>query len=215
MRVSKKFTEDEDNFIHANIDRLSCGAIAENLGRHPGSVSSRTLTLGLREKNRTIRYFSPEEDEYIKTNAGRTTIAEIANHLGRTSSTVRDRGIKFLGCNFRYIKAKPSIGPDGYKRIPIENPNKRGCDWHREHVYVVEQDIGRNVTPEETIHHIDLDKRNNERDNLHLFANGSQHSKAHWSLRNLAKDLLHAGIIYFDRNEGVYKLCETSKRKPV
>lgn len=210
MRYARKFTEEEDEFIRGNIDRLGCAAIAKHLGRHTGSVSSRTLALGVRERNRTIRYFTPEEDGFIRENAGTKTIKEIADHLGRTSSSVRGRGINFLGCDFGYIKSKPYY-TKGYRNIPIVRPDGKGCDWHREHIYVAEQQAGKKLSQGEIVHHINMDKRDNSANNLHIFAGHSQHNKAHFSLNKLTKELLTRGVIAFNADRGVYELCEMGK----
>jgi hypothetical protein len=51
-------------------------------------------------------------------------------------------------------------------RVPIEGGGSRGVSEHR---YVVEQDIGRELLPEETVHHINNQKTDNRRENLELF----------------------------------------------
>lgn len=48
-----------------------------------------------------------------------------------------------------------------------------------EHRLVMEQFIGRYLTPEEQVHHKDEDKRNNDISNLELCANQKEHSEQH------------------------------------
>jgi hypothetical protein len=48
-----------------------------------------------------------------------------------------------------------------------------------EHRYVMSRYIGRDLTDEETVHHIDGDKRNNHIKNLELLADNAEHKKRH------------------------------------
>lgn len=59
------------------------------------------------------------------------------------------------------------------------------CDdgWILEHRFVVEQFIGRKLTKEEVVHHIDEDKSNNDINNLVLFKNQREHSAWHNKLK--------------------------------
>ena len=52
-----------------------------------------------------------------------------------------------------------------------------------EHRLVVERFIGRELTKEERVHHIDKDKKNNKIENLMLFKNDSEHIKFHNKVR--------------------------------
>ncbi len=52
-----------------------------------------------------------------------------------------------------------------------------------EHRIVVEEFIGRKLTKEEKVHHIDENKQNNNIDNLMLFSNDSEHIKFHNKVR--------------------------------
>jgi len=49
----------------------------------------------------------------------------------------------------------------------------------REQRLVMEAKLGRYLTPEEVVHHIDGDKENNDPDNLMLFANNGEHTRFH------------------------------------
>ena len=48
-----------------------------------------------------------------------------------------------------------------------------------EHRFVMECKLGRYITEEECVHHIDFNKSNNEPSNLMLFKNNSEHIKFH------------------------------------
>lgn len=69
--------------------------------------------------------------------------------------------------------------------------------WRPEHVLLMEQDIGRRLRPTESVHHIDLDKSNNNMGNLFLCSPNAQHNALHASLSRTLKSLLAAGAIRF------------------
>lgn len=56
-----------------------------------------------------------------------------------------------------------------------------------EHRHVMELHLGRKLTKEEVVHHIDGNRKNNDISNLMLFENNSEHIKHHAKLRRDAK----------------------------
>ena len=74
---------------------------------------------------------------------------------------------------------------NGYILIKKPNhpfSNKRGYVY--EHRLVMEQHLGRYLTPEEVVHHRNEIKDDNIPKNLKLFANESEHQKFHHSSNN-------------------------------
>lgn len=61
-----------------------------------------------------------------------------------------------------------------FKYVP-SHPNANSVGYVREHRLVMEKIIGRFLTKEEVIHHIDGNKKNNTPENLMLFENNSKH----------------------------------------
>ena len=104
-----------------------------------------------------------------------------------------------------YYWRRQTLDKDGNK-ISTGDGNKRT------HIYlhriIVEEDIGRPLKSNEIVHHIDMDKLNNDLDNLWL-CNQRQHGLAHGSFDKLLPDLMkYGGKIEFDREKGIYKLIK-------
>lgn len=70
--------------------------------------------------------------------------------------------IKRSGYWYLYFPEHPFSGKQGYIA---------------EHRVVIEKSIGRYLTPQEAVHHIDNDRANNSLDNLQLFATHGEHTK--------------------------------------
>ena len=71
-----------------------------------------------------------------------------------------------------------------------------------EHRLVMEKQIGRYLTKEEIVHHVDLNKTSNDINNLCLYESNSAHRFAHAQLEKIATELIRAGVIKFD--DGTY-----------
>ena len=92
---------------------------------------------------------------------------------------------------------KNKLGSRGYrKRI-------NGKDVHRK---VMEDCIGRQLTSNEKVHHINLDKIDNRIENLFICNGQSEHSIIHRQLEQIASQLIESGIIGFKNGE--YYICE-------
>ena len=69
-----------------------------------------------------------------------------------------------------------------------EHPNCGVKKTVLEHRFVMECKLGRYLTEEECVHHIDFNKSNNEPSNLMLFKNNSEHIKFHKKLKKNDKN---------------------------
>ena len=75
--------------------------------------------------------------------------------------------------------APPTVDKDGYIRVHAPDhpwPRRRG--YIRENIRVMELAIGRRITNDEVVHHIDHDRCNNALENLQLMRRG-EHSRYH------------------------------------
>ena len=113
------------------------------------------------------------------------------------------------GKNHHNWKGGRIIKGDGY--IGIWSPNHIRADnqgYVYEHTLVYEKEKGILPNKENVIHHIDLDKTNNDINNLYL-CNYKDHLSLHRSIEKLIKPLLEQEIICF--NNGEYKLKDIYK----
>lgn len=101
---------------------------------------------------------------------------------------------------------------NGYKRITLKDGRRI-----REHRYIYEQHIGREVTAKERVHHIDFNRLNNDLDNLILFKNNGEHRKCHMiSMENCALEFLNSKMWFnFETNKYILgydkHFCERKK----
>lgn len=78
--------------------------------------------------------------------------------------------------------------------LPTENSHR--TVYRKE----AEKSIGRNLTPGETVHHIDLNPKNNDPKNLAVLASRTKHQIVHWKLQALAAELVKTGLILWEGN---------------
>ena len=78
------------------------------------------------------------------------------------------------------------------------------------HRVVMEQHLGRKLTPYEHVHHIDMDKTNNDISNL-LLCSPSDHMKIHHTFNELCEKMLKDGKIIFNDKTGKYNFNENYK----
>lgn len=121
---------------------------------------------------------------YIKERLSTTQISNLFE--GKISNKTIARRLKQFGIQARDNKGEnnPSwnggvkITKDGYKLIhKPDHPFRNSQGYVLEHRLVMEDHLGRYLTPEEVVHHEDKNRLNNDIDNLTLTSGHSEHAK--------------------------------------
>lgn len=163
-----------------------CGELISSLG--PSSVKQVRYVCELCQSTFVGTYQSYVRGQQRRKNSGLTYCQPCASHL-------------------KSWKGGKPLTADGYQKIQVSRKKYR-----LEHRLLFEEHLGRSLTNEEIIHHIDGNKLNNRLENLDLCPTKGVHTKAHHSLESLGFLLLKAGYAYYDRNTHTYvahdKLCE-------
>ena len=138
--------------------------------------------------------------------------SSIARDMGLFTTSVT-RVLKRFGIKMRDCKGANHPGWKGgrhekYGYVKIWMPTHHRANhigYVSEHVLVAEKMFGRKINKDEQIHHIDFIRNNNNPNNLWV-TNESNHKHAERSIQKLVKELLDKKIIYFNQEEGIYKL---------
>ena len=90
---------------------------------------------------------------------------------------------------------------NGYWLVKVREGAGR---WDKEHVLIAEREAGRELAPDEHVHHINCVRDDNRPENLAILRSGD-HARAHGSLNRLVESLIDDGHIIFDREVGEYR----------
>jgi len=69
------------------------------------------------------------------------------------------------------------------------------------YIVIAQERIGRELRNNEGVHHIDMNNKNNNPENLYIYENNSKHQKIHGSLNRLVAELLENNIIEFKNDK--------------
>jgi len=148
-------------------------------------------------------------DLYVNQNKNAGEIAKMygVKYRGNVIVKLRKMGVEIRqdkGENHHNWKGGRTGKGDNY--IGIWMPDHERADnqgYVYEHTLIAEKKYGRLPNKSEVVHHINLDKHNNDEDNLYL-CDYIKHTKLHRSIDRMIRPLLEKGIIRFDEVLGEY-----------
>ena len=132
--------------------------IAEKFNMKPSQIRDRANKV-LRLCKQPKHNWTDEDKQYIIDNYAHTRAPEIAKKLGVSIYSV-NKMAQSLGV--RAVPKDEYISTEGYKMIGKSSNRKP------EHRRVMEEYLGRELKPDEIVHHIDGNKLNNDISNLQL-----------------------------------------------
>ena len=187
------------------VDLLSVQAIADRFGRSYSFAYDRLAQAGVpRRAIRAVRLKPPAAGVLAAWYAEGKSTRDIAKMMQTTGGTVRrwlkDAGIKartvsegkrikggqgpsreaitasVLTRRKRPLPGRPDVGyrVDGYGYVHVMTAG----GYRREHILVMEAQLGRSLAPNENVHHINGDRKDNRAVNLEVMT-GADHSREH------------------------------------
>ena len=140
----------------------------------------------------TFKRYTEPEIKWLKQNYGRTNADECAEKLQRTRGSIL-RKVWHLGLKKNLGVIRDSR--DNYVLIKDWNhPNARpSTGYVLEHRKVMSDHLGRPLTDEEVVHHINGNRADNRLSNLQLFASSGEHTKFHGKLGRIGQQLVAEG----------------------
>ena len=130
-------------------------------------------------ETRRGRFISEETKQKIRnSHIGKKLSME---HKRKISERQKGRkGIQLKGFDNYNWKGGKIFNEDGYiLELSPEHPYKNGRGYVREHRLVMENKLGRLLTEEEVVHHINRNIKDNRPENLMLFTNNAEHISFH------------------------------------
>mgnify|MGYP001165939658 CR=1 FL=1 len=117
------------------------------------------------------------------------TKAKISASLTGRKQTPEHRATKVGSANPNWVGGIRDVAGGKYlEALARDHPHSNKSGYVRIHRLVLEQAIGRYLEPEEVVHHIDGNSRNNAIENLMLFASNGEHSKYHNDIRRIRSE---------------------------
>lgn len=107
-----------------------------------------------------------------------------------------------FGRNPRRSVGSTWIDPHGYVLIKDRDDCKH---WRRQHILIMEEEIGRKLKKEEIVHHINGVRSDNRIENLLLCSTMSEHNNIEATWKAILRGLMEDGIVGFNYQKRVYE----------
>ena len=148
--------------------------IAKKLNRTKSSLDNVLTRLGLTRKKGTNQYsFNPESKNGM---CGK-------HHTEETKRKIAESREKYIMSRHPGWKGGKRENQNGYIVIRAPEHPRSVNGYIFEHILIMEAMLGRYLTKEEVVHHINEDKKDNRPENLMLFKNDNDHKKYHAFMR--------------------------------
>ena len=224
--VTGRWSDAEIAFVKEHFKTKTNLQMATELGRTVNGVASVMHNHDLRRcEGPSWSRWTPEEKEYLREKYGTVPVSEIAAELGRTEFSIRTNAVNWGLTNpdlhgkkwtpeedaivienqfgnleeLQRLLPGRSVSSIQHRIFRLRFPEKRV------HRYVVEKAIGRKLTNDEHIHHVNMDHTDNNVENLALLSN-REHQLAHGSINYVVKELIQNNIIRFNFNTKRYEI---------
>lgn len=130
-------------------------------------------------------------------------VAAKRDQIGAKNSSWKG-GKVLVAKNKRQRGERSSFGNGYFYVLMPGHPNSNKAGYVAEHILVATRERGRPLTIGECVHHIDLNKHNNEHKNL-VIADRKTHAIWHVQLEEIAASFMKEGIVKFDPSRGYFR----------
>lgn len=202
----KKWREPDNTFIKNNYEKMTVKELSEKFGVSNKAMRSKMerLNLNLEHLGRIKKCdWSSEDIQYLKENWMYMYDKDIAKHLGEDRGfNAEIVGRKRLSLGLKGKSNRVRTDKSGYK-YHIDYDKR--VFTHRENM---SKSLGRELSKEEIVHHLDGDKGNDDLSNL-LLTSAGEHQRLHDQLEKIGMNLFKSGFIKFDFDKREYYLVDS------
>lgn len=140
------------------------------------------------------KHLHVQRDEFIEGVEKAQSVKDLCQILGKSKPSVYTYAYRFgIPLKGRWVSGIRKA--DGYYHYNNDLNHRR----------ILEKYLERQLTPEESVHHIDGNKLNNKINNLFITSK-SEHQKIHHSLEECAFKMFEMGLVKFDSEDKRYYL---------
>lgn len=198
----KLYTEKQLERIRELYSTVHPRDIADELGiteKRVRYLINNVLKISLRKEGKFSREYTSEELEIL----GNPTLTDYEKHKllpERTDGSVR-RTRRRLKLESKKVVFNRQFTHLGYTLV------RSNGTYVRRNRKVMSEIIGRELSNDEHVHHINGDKSDDRPENLYICSKNKHHS-LHYQALDIVYYLLEKGIVKFDRENGEYVLCQ-------